>query len=171
MGIKATSQMFVDEPWLYDSKPKLLRSLTNLNKSCRLRGGRGVPWGKDHVGDIFCKKQGSDDSYVPACALFCCDEGSATLATLKQSSFSLERGHSSPPAASNRLSLENSAEGRKTETRCNGSSNWVEKDEDVLVISTSLINNCTWSVQLVIFEQSCYQLMLIIIHLFPLSYC
>lgn len=126
MGIKATSQMFVDEPWLYDSKPKLLRSLTNLNKSCRLRGGRGVPWGKDHVGDIFCKKQGSIDSYVPACALFCCDEGSATLATLKQSSFSLERGHSSPPAASNRLSLENSAEGRKTETRCNGSSNWVK---------------------------------------------
>lgn len=120
MGIKATSQMFVDEPWLYDSKPKLFRSLTNLNKSCRLRGGWGVPWGKDHVGDIFCKKQGSNDSYVPACALFCCDEGSATLATLKQSSFSLVRGHSSPPAASNRLSLENSAEGRKTNGKQDG---------------------------------------------------
>lgn len=58
--------------------------------------------------------RGSFDSHVPACVLFCCDEGSATLATLEQSSFSLERGHSSPPAASNRLSLENSAGGRET---------------------------------------------------------
>lgn len=51
---------------------------------------------------------------VPACALFCCDEGSDTLAMLEQSSFSLEMGHSSPPPASNRLSLENSAGGRDT---------------------------------------------------------
>ena len=51
---------------------------------------------------------------VPACALFCFPEGSAALATLEQASFSLEREHSGPPAASNRLSLENSDGGRET---------------------------------------------------------
>lgn len=56
----------------------------------------------------FLGNRGSFDSHVPACMLFCCDEGSATLVMLEQSSFSLERGHSRPPAASNRLSLENS---------------------------------------------------------------
>lgn len=58
------------------------------------------------------------DSHVPAfeCCC-CCDDGSATLATLEHSSFSLERGHSSPPWASNRLSLENSAGGRAEDKR------------------------------------------------------
>lgn len=37
---------------------------------------------------------------LPGCALFRCDEGSASLATLQQSSSSWETGHSSPPAAS-----------------------------------------------------------------------
>lgn len=54
------------------------------------------------------------DFCVPACALFCFAKGSATLATLEQASFSLEREHSGPPAASNRLSLENSGGGRET---------------------------------------------------------
>lgn len=59
------------------------------------------------------------DSHVPAfeCCCCCCDDGSATLATLEHSSFSLERGHSSPPWASNRLSLENSAGGRAEDKR------------------------------------------------------
>lgn len=58
------------------------------------------------------------DSHIPAfeCCC-CCDDGSATLATLEHSSFSLERGHSSPPWASNRLSLENSAGGRAEDKR------------------------------------------------------
>lgn len=60
-------------------------------------------------------------SYVPVSVFSRCDEGSASLATLEQSS--LERGHSSPPAASNRLSLENSVGGRETNR------GWLERKE------------------------------------------
>ena len=72
------------------------------------------------------------DFYVPGCVFLCCDEGSPTLAAVEQSSFSLGSGHSSPPAASNRLSLENSGRARETSTDLAGDdylSNLLTKDE------------------------------------------
>lgn len=71
------------------------------------------PWGtpeRDVMGNHFCI---TFESHVPACALFCCN-------ALEQSSFSLE----SPPAASNRLSLENSAGGRETNKGWSGGEQW-----------------------------------------------
>lgn len=53
------------------------------------------------------------DLCLPVSAFSFWDEGSATVAT--QSFFSLERGHSSSPPASNRLSLENSAGSREAD--------------------------------------------------------
>lgn len=53
----------------------------------------------------------SDSCTVPACVAPCREEGSATSVLLEQPTLSTERGHLSPPPASSRLSLENSARG------------------------------------------------------------